>query len=406
MSPARRFEALVAAERYSDALEIAHRYLRHLPTSPGALGDAGHCYLKLEQWEDARAYALKAYAIAPNNFRTLDTLAHACGAMQRWDEVRRYGRLALELRDHRFGAIPPRLAPWRISPFASRNIIAFSLFGDDPRYCEPAVLNALEKPRLYPGWTCRFYVDDSVPQTVRTRLAAAGAELVKVDARIARWPGPMWRLAAYDDPTVARVLFRGADSVISQREANAVAEWTASDCSFHVIRDSATHTELIGGGLWGARAGALPSVADMIDAFLARPVESIRFAEQRFLREMIWPYVRRSLLQHDSRFGFGAHRPFPDGPAMDDFHVGCAESAAAFTASYPAPDGTRVEWCVLRGRESDAQLVCAWPGSVYRGQVLAHIPQRYRRAIERSDWSMRIIPRDMHGSEPGPNPNS
>ena len=261
-----------------------------------------------------------------------------------------------------------------------RNVVSFSLFGGDSKYCETAVLNALDQPRIYPHWTCRFYVDDSVPAHTRRRLVEAGAQVVVPDSVAARWPGPMWRFLALDDPHVDRALFRDADSVVSMREADAVDAWLQSGKHFHAMRDSGTHTELLLAGLWGAVRGSLPPLRDLMRRFLARAPESAHFADQYFLREYVWPHARRSLLQHDSVFGFLDASPFPGGPTPDDFHVGCSEGSTRFSAPTTLPDGTDVEWRLYR--TGDGQLVCAYPARVHAGAVDAHLPARYARWIE------------------------
>ena len=124
-----------------------------------------------------------------------DALSHAHGALRQWPEVRRHGATALSLRDQRYAepkplphVLPQALPPAPCVTTRERNIIAFSLFGGDSKYCETAVLNLLAQPAIYPHWRCRFYVDDSVPAAILQRLGAAGAELVTVNAAMRRWP--------------------------------------------------------------------------------------------------------------------------------------------------------------------------------------------------------------------------
>ena len=44
------------------------------------------------------------------------------------------------------------------------NLITFSLFGDNPLYCQGAVENARLAKEIYPDWTARFYVAQDVPE--------------------------------------------------------------------------------------------------------------------------------------------------------------------------------------------------------------------------------------------------
>jgi len=180
---------------------------------------------------------------------------------------------ALQLRDGKIAAQPrPPLSLPTFKP-NGKKIISFSLFGGSSAYIEPAVLNAETAKDIYPEWTCRFYVDDSVPDTAIGRLKSNGAEIVRVDAEEAQWPGTMWRFLAADDTEASWVIFRDADSVISHREAEAVKEWMASGKLFHTMRDAETHTELILAGLWGMAAGTVPDMKGKIRTYLQQPLD-------------------------------------------------------------------------------------------------------------------------------------
>ena len=317
--------------------------------------------------------------------------------------MRRHGLQALNMRAQHFGGAPPLPAPepGPLPPPPSaqtreHNIISFSLFGGNSKYCEPAILNVQEQPRIYPHWVCRFYVDSSVPASVIDRLRQGGAQIVTVDGPAARWPGPMWRFLALDDPHMHRVLFRDADSVISQREAEAVDEWVKSDRRFHIMRDNGSHTELMLAGLWGVVSGSLPPLEKLMQRFLSVPLESQHFADQYFLRKYIWPYARASLLQHDSMFGFMGGIPFPGGARPDDFHVGYAEGSPFFTAQSDLPDGSAVTWELTLietpadGGAAREQRVCAYPATVKNGAVVANIPARYARRLQQGTARVQV----------------
>ncbi|MFA9440095.1 hypothetical protein ACDA63_10715 [Uliginosibacterium sp. sgz301328] len=391
----KRARALHDEGRFAEALAICLQIARAHPHLDGPWIDAAANCVKLERWDEAIRCAQSALACGGDTLSLYDALSHAHSALQQWDAVRRYGLHALTMRDRRFGIEPtlPHASPDALPPppcpaTRDRNIISFSLFGGNSKYSEPAVLNALEQPRLYPHWTCRFYLDDSVPAVTVRRLAEAGAEIVTIDGESAHWPGPMWRFLALDDPRIHRVLFRDADSVISEREALAVDEWLHSDKRFHAMRDHGSHTELLLAGLWGAVGGSLPPIGELVRRFVARPPGSARFADQFFLRQYVWPYARRSLLQHDSKFGFLDARPFPGSAPSERFHVGYSEGSPRFSTRSTLPDGTEVMWQLVR---SDSQLVCAYPARVEAGTVSAHLPARYARWIEDGSATIRIV---------------
>lgn len=392
----KRAKALHKQGRYEEALKVCLQAIRITPGLTQAWIDAAINCLKLERWQQAVEYAEQALARGGNSFALFDALSHGYGALKQWEAVKKFGLMALQLRDQRFGVDP--MTPHKASPLPplpsaqtrENNIIAFSLFGANPKYCETAVLNVIEQPAVYPHWTCRFYIDDSVPLSVVDRLVEAGAQVVSVDEQVQGWPGPMWRFLALRDKSLHRVMFRDADSVISTRESEAVEEWLHSDCRFHCMRDSATHTELMLAGLWGVVGGALPPLEKLADKFFSVQVESQHFADQHFLRQYVWPYARQSLLQHDSMFGFRGARTFPGGPMPADFHVGYAEGSALFKVQTTWADGARVQWTLLLKKAEQEEVVCRYSGVVRSGLVTAHIPARFTKLLIRGEAEIKL----------------
>lgn len=394
-----QFEQLAGIGNYTDAVARLLAITKISPTLSIAWSNASACFIHLERWDDAIECGLRAATLKSESLSCYDALAHAYGALKDWDNARRWGRIALSLRDQQFGdaktshdvnvALP--------APPAARtrrnNIIAYSLFGANAKYCETAIINAIEQPSIYPGWTCVFYVDESVPDQVIARLEKHGAQVTQVVAAVKqRWPGPMWRLLAYDRPGVHRVIFRDADSVISSREAKAVDAWINSGKHFHQLRDSGSHTELMLAGMWGVVKGALPPLNDMVDAFLASEPVSQRFADQYFLRMAVWPYARQSLIQHDSVFGFMDSLPFPDLERPLDFHVGYAEGSPIVTIPTTIPDGTPVDWTAYRLHADAEETVCSYRSNVLDGKVVINLPARYAREIQAGKMDLRLQP--------------
>lgn len=379
------------AKNYLAALEVLRPLIAKGLRNSGVFHDAAVATLRLERWPEAVRYARQAVALDPDNFIHYDALAHAAGGMGDWKIVQSAGLRALSLRDGLVPMQPVVDLPLAPAPAdADLNIIAFSLFGGMSKYCETAILNCQEQPALYPDWRCRFYVDDSVPAVILQRLQTAGGEIVPITPQMAAWPGPMWRFAALDDPRARRVIFRDADSVISAREAGAVAEWVAGGQNFHAMRDSGSHTELLLAGLWGAKTGALPSMTALITAYLQQPVQDAHFADQQFLRQHVWPYARRDILHHDSLFGFMKGRPFPDGPHRDDFHTGYAEGSPFATISTRQPEGSTVFWCLVDKRTTPHRQICRYPAVVENGHVTAHLPARYARLLGSNDMTIFV----------------
>ncbi|MDI1443847.1 glycosyltransferase [Polyangium sp. 6x1] len=186
-----------------------------------------------------------------------------------------------------------------------RRIIAFSLWGTQPRYTVGAIRNAELAQEIYPGWTCRFYVATSVPEEILAALAALpNTEIVRTGLP-GDWTGMFWRFLAAADSDVDVVLSRDTDSRLSWRERAAVDEWLRSTGDFHIMRDHPSHNVHILGGMWGARNGLLRDMVERVRAYR----KSNRYGvDQDFLRAQVYPLVQGRACVHDEFF---ERRPFP-----------------------------------------------------------------------------------------------
>lgn len=250
----------------------------------------------------------------------------------RHDEAVAYGRRALEIKDAAQAAVErpePVVRPFDIDR-PERNVISFSLHGDDERYRQGALRNAIVARHLYPGWTARFYVDDSVPEPMLNGLIAERAQIRKVPNLPAARYGLFWRFLVEDDPEVDIYLVRDADSVMNIRERVAVQEWLDSGRAYHVMRDHPVHCELILAGMWGAHRGNLTPLGPRILSHVRAAETRLnnRTGDQVFLREMVWPLIRRDTLIHDACFGLPGSLPFPAGFELPgEMHVGGNDTA-------------------------------------------------------------------------------
>lgn len=212
----------------------------------------------------------------------------------------------------------PDVASNRIQP--ERRIIAYSLYGSSSRYTQGALENSIACKRLFDAWTMRVYYDGSVPIDVLDKLRDNGVELY--DMSLSPYNKMSWRFLATSDQGVDRFCSRDIDSRLSERESAAVNEWIKSGKKFHVMRDHPSHSNYpISGGMWCAVKDALSDLPQMLEK---HDVTSQAYmTDMNFLNNVLWPIVRKDVLQHDSfsceRFG-GGH-PFPT-PRWGWEHVG------------------------------------------------------------------------------------
>lgn len=384
---------------FAAALDVTRQAQALVPQHPKILGDAALCHLRLGDYARAHSLYEQACALAPQDINLWDGLTEVCGRLGLMDKVRLNGMRALELKDtqdteHTAKYPPTSLSgtPPPLSTDSLRNVIAFSLFGNKPRYCETAMINIQQAKQLMPQWTCRFYVDETVSLAVRTRLQHLGAQVRLMDERDrVELNGLMWRFLVMEDPEVDRFLLRDADSIISTREVAAVEEWLHSGLYFHLMRDYYTHTELLLAGLVGGAGGVFKNIRQLMVRFIKDGhYLSKRVVDQHFLRYCVWPTVRQSLLSHDSIFGFMNARPFPSHQPHnlgEHFHVGSNLSYANVGAKSDLPNGQNVTWAI---KDENDREVCRYTSPVLCGRWSEELPQPYINNIQEGLWSVVV----------------
>lgn len=193
-----------------------------------------------------------------------------------------------------------------------KNIIAFSLWGDKPLYWVGAKRNIELSKKFYPGWICRFYIDNLCNKDSIDSLIDENVEIVLMDSKES-FDGMFWRFLAAVDPEVDIVLSRDTDSRINEREVAAVNEWLKSNKDFHIMRDHPYHGIPILGGLWGCRNGILKKL-NLIELINNWNNFSNYGCDQDFLSEIIYPLVKEFALEHCDiqYFNFGGNmKNFP-----------------------------------------------------------------------------------------------
>jgi hypothetical protein len=380
------------AGRYDNALRLV-RSAQKFSADPMIFHSEALCLWKLGQQD--RAYALcKRIDPALHGKQTHhhDLMCDICAHTDRHEEGKIHGSMALKLRadavkENKAYAInfpPPGKSDGRAK------IIAYTLFGAQPRYCEVAIANCDAAAALMPGWVCRFYVDATVPADVLRRLRAKGAQVVQVDEETRTQIHPlMWRFLVADDPSVSRFAVRDADSLIGPREAAAVSAWLESDSCFHIMRDWPSHCELMLAGLWGGCTGAIPSMRDEIIDFLQKDKYASSHVDQYFLRNRIWPTARQSVLSHDSQFTFPGNQPFPvvpDAPVGGVHHIGANLSTGKVRMAFDAADGTLVEWSLV---QPDGEVFCTYEAIVRNGHYETNLPNFLLEKIRAGELKVR-----------------
>lgn len=188
-------------------------------------------------------------------------------------------------------------------------VIAFSLWGNDPKYCVGAIRNAELALEVYPDWECWFYTRNNTDASTFYDLAQMDhVRMINVN-QAGDWTGMFDRFLPALDPDVDVFISRDCDSRLTTREKAAVDEWLESDNSFHIMRDHPWHGSQILGGMFGMKHGCLPEFGSLLNAWNA---EDRWQTDQDFLNTDIYPRVVQNAMIHASFFRLEPHsRDFP-----------------------------------------------------------------------------------------------
>jgi hypothetical protein len=193
-----------------------------------------------------------------------------------------------------------------------KKVIAFSLWGDKPKYTVGALRNAELAKTYYRNWECRFYCDEeTVPEGIIQSLGTmANVKVIRMKASQEPHWSMFWRFYAADDKKVERCIFRDTDSRIGQREAMAVQEWIASGKGFHAMRDHPQHGTPFCGGMWGVCVGKINDIKGLINDYYTKGLTKTALfgLDQDFLTHSILPIAKDDMVEHDEFF---AKKPFP-----------------------------------------------------------------------------------------------
>jgi len=175
-----------------------------------------------------------------------------------------------------------------------KNLITYSLWGDAPMYWVGALKNIELCKKYFPGWICRFYIDDTCDKNLIKTLESDNVEIVLVNSKDS-FHGMFWRFYAASDPEVDIMLSRDCDSRLSDREYYAIQDWLKTDKDFHIMRDHPYHTVPILGGMWGCRNGILKNIKTDIENWT---FFSEKGCDQDFLGKVIYPKIINNAVEH------------------------------------------------------------------------------------------------------------
>jgi tetratricopeptide (TPR) repeat protein len=296
------FDAFFQKREWSPALVLAEELVRRQPGIPRLQKGLIATLSNMKRYDETISKASRYIESHGEDLTVLDTLKVAHLHTGKPAEAIRYGQRALDLRDAEASRNPlPFSLKMPAGPPSGRNVISFSLWGTAPVYCYGAMINLVLSRTVYPGWSCRFYVDATVPRPCVAFLRDNGADVRNIEDE---YPGVglFQRFLVMNDPTVGRFLVRDCDARLSAAEAELAQQWIDSDLPFHVVRDHVLHNELMIGCLWAGRSDCGIDIVELMRRYFVAGPTAKYGHDQRMLGLMLWPLIRKHCLVHDKYY--------------------------------------------------------------------------------------------------------
>lgn len=268
-----------------------------------------------------------------------------------------------------------------------KKLIAFSLYGSNPVYCENLMVNLQKLPNIYPDWQVAVYHDSTVPTDVLRRLREQGVEVIDAkDIHAEHLPGTFWRFFALERSDCAVVIMRDADSVIGERERQLVDEWLISDKPFHIIRDWYGQTDLILAGLWGVKNGLLMGIRDLITTYLKEtPHLHPTHADQYFLASQVWPRIRDFALHHSSVIPYDQSTWPKSLPTINYLPDGSPFQLGAWlTSFFEFKTPSDFIFIMMEGDKTIFQYAL-------KKDTKVELPRSYRENVESGKWHYKVV---------------
>ncbi|MBR0873690.1 hypothetical protein JQ633_25260 [Bradyrhizobium tropiciagri] len=322
------FDAFFQKRDWAPALTLAEELSRRQPDNARLEKARIATLTNLKRYDETIVQALRYLERHGDDLTVLDTLKVASFYLGKIDDAIRYGQRALDLRDAEACRNPP---PFSLKqpqgPPAGANVISFSLWGAAPFYAYGAMINLVLSRTVYPGWTCRFYVDDSVPPACVAFLRDNGGDVRGIEDE---YPGVglFQRFLVMNDRAVGRFLVRDCDSRLSAAEADLVQQWIDSDYPFHVVRDHVMHNELMIGCTWAGRTDCGLDIVELMRGYFHAGPTAKYGHDQRMLGLMLWPLIRSQCLVHDRHYRLDGVHTLPLARRNGHFGAGHQNLAA------------------------------------------------------------------------------
>lgn len=377
---------------FSEALKYTEKIYKLNSKNYSSIINLAVSYYRTKDYENAIKYGLLAKEINPNDANLYSLFSELYPKIKEYEKAKEAGSIALILKEEALENYPAFDISKKETPIlkndASKNIISFSLFGSNPKYCECAVLNAKKALSLYENWTCRFYCSTDVPSEIIERLKKENAQVIIKETPKDIKEMLCWRFYVMSDKTIDRYLVRDCDSIINEKEAVAVKEWIESNKKFHIMRDWYSHTAIILAGMFGGVTTLFDNIEDMIKDFFKEPHTSRTHLDQDFLAKKIWPTIKNDVFIHDSYFKTNySSKTFPNYTSQKEiFCVGTNEANSIINVKIPNSENKQmVKWSLY---DENKNKICTYDTKLVNMQFTTELPDEYYAKIQNKEYSL------------------
>ena len=196
-----------------------------------------------------------------------------------------------------------------------RKLVSFCIWGDSDLYNLGLLENAIQIPKIFPGWIMHVSYTPTANQKIMNEIAKFPWVEMEIYQEPNHSKNTMHRFLAGMKPNNDVVIFRDADSRLLKRDYLAVMDWlNNTDKKVHLMRDHSANKFRIMAGLWGVRDGiiAKPEIVQKFYDYYKNPEFEKWTIDQVYLQKYIYPLIEHTTCIHTSFNNFELWaKPFP-----------------------------------------------------------------------------------------------
>jgi hypothetical protein len=186
----------------------------------------------------------------------------------------------------------------------TKKIITFCVYGTHPMYSIGALKNAELALKLFPDWTCRFYIFKECFDLIPELEKFPNTEVILCKRKGSHY-SMMYRFLPFGEKDISYFMSRDTDCRLSIREKEAVDQWLESGKSFHIMKDHPKYHRTpdypILGGMFGSKGGIVPDIEDHIKHYIQHNSD-MHGMDQYFLQYIYEKYAQYDNITHDCDF--------------------------------------------------------------------------------------------------------